>query len=170
MQAEFDSFVLGAAYTSAVCIGVKLLAISMQQKIIGEQLGHFISVRRFVQVNAPTMKAIKLILAEPGLKPRKVLILVGGPDWPTSVTTGIMRLSVLQMLLGSLPHAIPITLVVFAGGMLMKVSTPPTIAPLATLMGRPHDCRVTVADTDGGGRALAAARRRLHGAGSPTAD
>ena len=33
-----------------------------------------------------------------------------------------MRLSLFQMLLGSLPHALPITLVVFAGGMLMKTA------------------------------------------------
>ena len=31
-----------------------------------------------------------------------------------------MKLSVMQMLIGSLPHGIPITMVVFAGGMMMK--------------------------------------------------
>eukprot|EP01051_Picozoa_sp_SAG22_P003206 SAG22_NODE_153_length_17315_cov_69.981935_10_plen_269_part_00 len=60
------------------------------------------------------------------------MILVGGPDWPTSVTTGIMKLSVPQMLLGSLPHSFPITLVVFAGSMLMKTADPnPIWAPLS---------------------------------------
>eukprot|EP00976_Prorocentrum_cordatum_P069852 1179713-Prorocentrum_minimum.AAC.1 len=33
----------------------------------------------------------------------KVMILVGGPDWPTSVLTGILELNVFAMLLGSLP-------------------------------------------------------------------
>ena len=31
------------------------------------------------------------------------MILCGGPDWPTSVATGIMGLDVWKMLLGSLP-------------------------------------------------------------------
>ena len=119
-EVEFGSFIVAAVYSSLIAFAVKLLAIAMQQVLIGQQLGRLLAVRRFIAVNSPTMKAIKLILAEPGLKYKKVVILVGGPDWPTSVTTGIMRLSVPQMLLGSLPHAIPISLVVFAGGMLIK--------------------------------------------------
>ena len=31
------------------------------------------------------------------------MILCGGPDWPTSVLTGILRLSLTKMLIGSLP-------------------------------------------------------------------
>jgi hypothetical protein len=30
----------------------------------------------------------------------KVAILVGGPDWPTSVTTGILGISLVPMLIG----------------------------------------------------------------------
>ncbi len=119
-EAEFQNFWVGALYSSAVAFVVKLLAIAMQQKIIGGQLGHLVSVRRFVQINSDTMKAIKLILQVPGMNVDKVTILVGGPDWPTSVLTGIMKLSVFQMLLGSLPHAFPIALIVTAGGMLVK--------------------------------------------------
>lgn len=78
-EAEFDNFFLGAIYSSVISFAVKLLAISMQQKIIGEQLGHNVAVRRAIQVNSPTMKAIKLILAEPGLSFGKVMILIGGP-------------------------------------------------------------------------------------------
>mmetsp|Transcript_102760 Transcript_102760/g.294916 ORF Transcript_102760/g.294916 Transcript_102760/m.294916 type:complete len:232 (+) Transcript_102760:1-696(+) len=33
----------------------------------------------------------------------KVAIFVGGPDWPTSVTCGILNLNIPQMLLGTLP-------------------------------------------------------------------
>jgi len=130
-EVEFGNFIVAAAYSSLIAFAVKLLAIAMQQVLIGQQLGRLLAVRRFIGVNSPTMKAIKLILAEPGLKYKKVVILVGGPDWPTSVTTGIMRLSVGQMLLGSLPHAIPISLVVFAGGMLIKSEEGGTWLPLS---------------------------------------
>lgn len=142
-EAFFGNFWLGAAYSSAVSFGVKLTAIAMQQKIIGERLGTRVTVRRAVQVNSPTMKAIKLILNKPGMSFGKVMILVGGPDWPTSVTTGIMKLSVFQMLLGSLPHGLPISLVVFAGGMQMKTAEGGIWWALGSLPSRYHLAVVT---------------------------
>ena len=44
-----------------------------------------------------TMTSIKAILQEDGLSMGKVMILVGGPDWPTSVLTGLLKLSYLKM-------------------------------------------------------------------------
>lgn len=49
--------------------------------------------------------------------------LVGGPDWPTSVLTGIMRLSLPQMLLGTLPVFFLIAPSCVAGAMLYKSDT-----------------------------------------------
>jgi TRAP-type C4-dicarboxylate transport system permease small subunit len=46
---------------------------------------------------------MRLILQEPGLSVAKVAILVGGPDWPTSVLCGIMRLDLVPILLGTTP-------------------------------------------------------------------
>lgn len=60
-------------------------------------------VRKTVMVNSMSIKAIRLILTKPGLGIDKVSILCGGPDWPTSVLTGILRLSVVKMLIGTLP-------------------------------------------------------------------
>eukprot|EP01051_Picozoa_sp_SAG22_P003205 SAG22_NODE_153_length_17315_cov_69.981935_9_plen_683_part_00 len=74
-EVEFDSFIAGAAYASALAFGVKLVAIAMQQKVIGGMLGKTVTVRRAVQINSPTMKAIKLILDTPGMSFGKV----GGP-------------------------------------------------------------------------------------------
>ena len=36
------------------------------------------------------MKVMSLLLRERGMSLAKVAILVGGPDWPTSVTVGIL--------------------------------------------------------------------------------
>ena len=83
-ETEFDSFVLGATFSSFVAFGVKLVAIAMQQKVIGERLGNHVTVRKFVQINSPTMKAIKLILQQKGLTVPKVLVL--GVSW--TVGTG----------------------------------------------------------------------------------
>eukprot|EP01048_Picozoa_sp_COSAG05_P029920 COSAG05_NODE_10106_length_582_cov_25.541850_1_plen_67_part_10 len=67
-----------------------MLAITMQQKIIGGGLGTKVGVRSAVGVNSTAVRAIKLVLSDPKcLTLGKVAILVGGPDWPTSVLTGI---------------------------------------------------------------------------------
>ena len=49
------------------------------------------------------IRAIRLILSKPGMSLKKISILCGGPDWPTSVLTGILKLRVLSMLWGSVP-------------------------------------------------------------------
>jgi hypothetical protein len=61
-------------------------------------------------------QAIKVILSAPGLTLQKVSILCGGPDWPTSVLTGILRLQLSQMLIGSIPIFFLIAPCVLAGG------------------------------------------------------
>ena len=88
----------------------------MQQKIFGEFLGKSLWVRSILGVNEPLMMAINLILQEPSLTRAKVAILVGGPDWPTSVLTGVLKLKAYQMQLGVLPVLIPIAFIVMTGG------------------------------------------------------
>jgi len=46
---------------------------------------------------------MRLILNEKGMSLAKVAILVGGPDWPTSVLCGLMRLDLIPILVGTLP-------------------------------------------------------------------
>jgi len=89
----------------AVGVGLvlKLTACSMQQKLIGEVLGSSLWIRSQVGVNKPFFRAVERILRQPGLTWGKVAILCGGPDWPTSVLTGLLRCSLLQMELGTLP-------------------------------------------------------------------
>ena len=56
-----------------------------------------------VGVNSDMIRTMKIVLGERGLTKAKVAILVGGPDWPTSVLCGIMGLPLLPVLLGTLP-------------------------------------------------------------------
>ena len=77
-------------------------------------------MRSTLGVNEPGMKAINLILQEKGLTAGKVAILVGGPDWPTSVLTGVLHCSALQMQAGTLPVLIPIAFIVLTGGAMLK--------------------------------------------------
>jgi len=96
-------FGVGLFAVTMICFMIKLNAVAMQQKLIGGQLSGYLYVRKTVAVNSIAIKAIKKILSAPGLGIDKVAILCGGPDWPTSVLTGILRLSVAKMLFGSLP-------------------------------------------------------------------
>ena len=49
------------------------------------------------------MRSIRVVLEKPGMTLDKSMILVGGPDWPTSVACGIMRLPLLPMLVDRWP-------------------------------------------------------------------
>lgn len=45
-------------------------------------------IRQLVQINSEGIRAMRLILSEKNTSVRKSAILVGGPDWPTSVLCG----------------------------------------------------------------------------------
>jgi len=125
----------GASFFAAILAFVmKLLAQVMQQKIIGEQLGHHTQVRRTVGVNSDVIKAVREILQQPGLTVGKVSILCGGPDWPTAVLCGILRLSLAQMLVGLTPMVVFTVPAAFAGAFLVRPdSTDELAVPLANL-------------------------------------
>mmetsp|Transcript_16616 Transcript_16616/g.43917 ORF Transcript_16616/g.43917 Transcript_16616/m.43917 type:complete len:649 (-) Transcript_16616:109-2055(-) len=93
----------GCAVCVLLCFLLKLAACCVQQKIIGERLGSSLAVRRACGVHKPFIRAIEAVLRRPGMSYGKCMILCGGPDWPTSVLAGILRLSVLQCLLGTVP-------------------------------------------------------------------
>ena len=73
----------GMVYAAVVSLLLKLVACAVQQKLIGENLARYVSVRKLVGINSNLIKATRLILAEEGMGIAKVCILVGGPDWPT---------------------------------------------------------------------------------------
>lgn len=49
------------------------------------------------------MRAIRYCLMQKGLSPAKIAILCGGPDWPTSVLCGILRVPLHEALIGTAP-------------------------------------------------------------------
>jgi hypothetical protein len=129
--------VLGGFWASlgfccCVCFGIKLLAIASQQKCIGARYSNNTTVKQFVGVNSLMIQAIKATLLKPGLSLGKVAILCGGPDWPTSVLTGILDLRLSEMLLGSVPVMILIVPCCAAGAFLTKVSEGPSWASMSS--------------------------------------
>jgi len=109
-------FWYGIGLASAVSVLLKFVAIAIQQEVIGRRLGAYVTVRSFCQINSKFMRGAKLVLQDRGCTSGKAMILIGGPDWPTSVVTGIMKLSLLQMLVGSMPIVLLIIPSVLVGG------------------------------------------------------
>ena len=117
-----DQFMVSVLYSIGICFLIKLTAIVMQQKLIGEMWGSKSAyVRRLIGVNTTSMRSVKWILMQPGLNIRKVAILIGGPDWPTSVISGVLKMKLPQMLLGSVPVVVLIAPCVLGGAFLLKV-------------------------------------------------
>eukprot|EP00937_MAST-01D_sp_MAST-1D-sp2_P000257 g257.t1 len=117
-------------YTIGICFAIKLAAIAVQQKGIGGRMAHNVKVRQAVQINSVMIRSIKVILQRPGLSPAKVAILCGGPDWPTSVLTGILGLSLPQMLCGSAPVVLVLAPTVLAGGFQLEKDKYESLATL----------------------------------------
>ena len=68
-------------YALGVSLCLKLLACTLQQKMIGGLLQNRVGVRQFCGVNSTLMRSAKLVLLTPGFGIDKVTILIGMPDW-----------------------------------------------------------------------------------------
>uniref|UniRef100_A0A6U4J9U0 Uncharacterized protein n=1 Tax=Phaeomonas parva TaxID=124430 RepID=A0A6U4J9U0_9STRA len=100
-----DSFGAFGAVILAILVSLatKLMACFLQQVAIGGTLAGKVWIRQICMVNTSMIKCFRLILQEPSLTVSKVGILVGGPDWPTSVLCGILKIPLLQTMIGTLP-------------------------------------------------------------------
>lgn len=92
----------GYAISAGVSLLCKLIAC-VGQYSLGALAGNFVKVQQFVGVDKVFTRAMEKHLKGRGLKVGKVCILVAGPDFPTSMLCGILRINVPQMVLGTLP-------------------------------------------------------------------
>ena len=115
-----DNFWSAIVFASVVTFILKMCAIFLEMVVIGMTLGKKLVVRKFVGINSAEMRAIRMLVSVPGFNWKKCCILLGGPDWPTSVLTGILRLSVPQCLLGSSPFIILNTPTVIGGALQLR--------------------------------------------------
>jgi len=98
-----QGFWVGAVVNIVMCWFLKLAACAVQQVCIGGMLGKSRWVRQTVGVHKPGIRCIEAVLRKKGWSVGKVAILCGGPDWPTSVLAGVLKLSLLQCELGTIP-------------------------------------------------------------------
>lgn len=56
-----------------------------------------------VGIHTETMQSIKILINKQGITKEKIAIMCGGPDWPVSVLSGIMRVNLVEILVSTLP-------------------------------------------------------------------
>ena len=105
----------GTIYCCFLGLVLKLLACTAQQKGIGQNMRGKVAIRQMCSINSDMMRTMKVILAKPGLSMAKCSILIGGPDWPTSVMCGIMGVDLLPVLVGTIPVIVLIAPTVLSG-------------------------------------------------------
>jgi hypothetical protein len=119
-QEENIGFGVGIAIAVVLGLFTKLCAC-VGQYMLGFYLGKSIKVQQLIGVDKVPTRAIEQILKSRGLNAGKVALLVGGPDWPTSVTCGIVRVNIPQMLLGTLPVLVLLAPCCAAGAFMGRV-------------------------------------------------
>ena len=110
-----SEFWIGISIAFGVSAFIKFVSIYIQQQVIGRLLQSNVSVRVWCNVNTKFMRTVHIMLTQKGCTFEKSLILVSGPDWPTSVLTGILGLNPFEMLIGSIPVVLFILPSVLAG-------------------------------------------------------
>jgi len=120
-----DRFWLGIFWSTMFCWFLKLFAVLLEQMAIGKVFSRNVTVKKFIGVQTPFMKGVRAILSQPGCHLAKVAVLCGGPDWPTSVITGIMDLNPMDMLVGSLPVVIIVLPCCISAAFLLKAGADP---------------------------------------------
>jgi hypothetical protein len=103
-----------------------------------------------VGINSIQMRAIRYCLEQKGLSLPKIAILCGGPDWPTSVLCGILKLSVVQCSIGTMPVLILyLGFTTIAGALQLKIGSCPgpdgTVAPVTGNWGMLNSIFLSVA-------------------------
>ena len=121
-------FYLAILWASFLSWILKMIAHVGQQKLFGEQLGTYVSIRAKCQINSNAMKAVKYLVSRPGLSVAKVCILCGGPDWPTSVVCGILRkadppsINTAQLVVGLTPMVLLIVPTCLAAAFQLRIT------------------------------------------------
>merc|ERR1719502_217369 len=80
-----------------------LLTVPLFNSSVGRVLGTSATVRRLVGVHTIEIRALEIVLREPGLSVPKTCLLLGVPNWPVAVLCGMLRVSVLEVIIGMSP-------------------------------------------------------------------
>eukprot|EP00927_Polykrikos_kofoidii_P086379 TRINITY_DN9656_c0_g1_i1.p1 TRINITY_DN9656_c0_g1~~TRINITY_DN9656_c0_g1_i1.p1 ORF type:complete len:1007 (+),score=120.48 TRINITY_DN9656_c0_g1_i1:63-3083(+) len=131
---DMGAFMTGAMIGIVLGFIMKLSACALQQKVIGEMLGNSLTIRQQVGVHKEMIRGIEMVLRTPGISLGKSCILCGGPDWPTSVLAGLLRLPLSQMLIGTLPVIVFVGPCSLTGSLYLKSGDGGLLSRLGSVM------------------------------------
>ncbi|CAK0793078.1 unnamed protein product [Prorocentrum cordatum] len=121
-QHDFAVFVRGVAIAVFLALILKLVAC-VGQYFIGYFLGQDIHIQKEFNVDQKPMRAAASVLtgrSDPCRPIGKIIVLVGGPDWPVSVVCGILKIDILDMLLYTIPVAVVQLPCIMSGAYMIK--------------------------------------------------
>jgi len=102
------------------CTAMKLVASAAQQKLIGAPFAKSVTVKKAFGLHGPTFRIARSILSVRGFSWKKVLVLIGMPDWPISVLCGVLDLAIIPVMIGTSPEMIKILPNCMSMGFLLK--------------------------------------------------
>jgi len=98
------SFWGAVAWATFLAFAMKLVFTASAMWLVGRPLSQNMTVRRWIGINQPYMRAVEILLGggEHGNKHvslAKVSLLIGGPDWPVAVLCGVLKVDTWLVLL-----------------------------------------------------------------------
>ncbi|CAE8628791.1 unnamed protein product, partial [Polarella glacialis] len=129
-------YVGGIGLAVTLSFVLKLTAVAGQYAI-GFFLAKSVKIQQLVGVDKVATRSVEKILLQKGLTMSKAAVLVGGPDWPTSVLCGILKLNLFQCILGTVPVILVSSPCVVAGALMVGstvAATTTTLSPSNSTM------------------------------------
>jgi len=126
-----ERLIAAICMSTAFCTVMKLAASALQQKLIGAPFAKSVAVKKAFGLHGPAFRIARSILTQRGFSWKKVLVLIGMPDWPISVLCGILDLAIVQVMIGTSPECLKVLPNCMAMAFLLKSREQPV--PFNTL-------------------------------------
>jgi ABC-type proline/glycine betaine transport system permease subunit len=115
-----ERLIVAIVIASVFCTVMKLVASTLQQKLIGAPFAKNVTVKKAFGLHGNAFRIARSILSQRGMSWKKVLVLIGMPDWPVSVLCGVLDLAIFPVMIGTSPEIIKIIPNCCAFGFLLK--------------------------------------------------
>lgn len=128
------NFAAASLWASFVASALKLLSVFLTQALVQVLASDNVTLKKLAGYNDKPIKAFRYIAdTKQWYEYDLIICLIGGPDWPVAVVSGITKQSYLKMVAGTLPVTVPVVLTVLAGAFLAKSNDGETYAALAAV-------------------------------------
>lgn len=127
-------FMPGCAIACTVAYLCSVFAGVICQKAIGGGLGRSKAIQQMVGVHKPLVRAIEIVLKQPGITVAKTAIASGGPGWATAVLSGLINCSAIGIQIATFPTVLIISPSALSGAFFLRKAESPEWEKYANLM------------------------------------